>query len=401
MGVSLGYTLGSALLRHLIPEYLQSVITLLTVLLCFALSNQIQEESGLLAVTVMGIWMANMKGVAIDDILDFKENLSVLLLSALFIILAAKIQFDQFTQLGIGALWIFLIIQFVARPIKILVSTIGSTLSVREKVLLGWIAPRGIVAAAVSAIFAIKLIHAGYEQAELLVPLAFIVIIGTVSLQSATSRVLAVKLGVAEPDPKGFLLIGANNIARAIGSALVSQGFRVLLTDSNWENIKIARMENLPTYHGNAVSQHADRHLDLVGIGKMLALSDDRELNALAAMSYKNEFGRNNVYTLSYHKEGDPSKHSVAPTRGGVMLFGKEITFSKMDAIIGDGAEIKSSKLTESFTFDDYLADRTSAILIFAIDPKGRIQMFVENGEMKPTTGWIVASLVGKNKTIN
>lgn len=269
-GILGGWALGIVLRRHWLPDYLHNLATLAAVLGVFIASNRVMHESGLLAVTLMGMGLANMKGVDVRQILHFKENLSVLLISGLFILLAARLDINALLGLGPAALLVLLLIQFVARPLNVALSTWGSPLSWRERALLSWIAPRGIVAAAVSAIFAIRLSAEGHAQAALLVPLTFLVIIGTVVLQSATARPLARLLKVAEPSPSGYLIVGANPVGRAIGKALKSLGSRVLLTDSSWENIRAARMDNLPTYFGNPTSQHAEAHLDLVGIGHLL-----------------------------------------------------------------------------------------------------------------------------------
>ncbi len=262
-----GQALGVALRRHWLPDYLHNLASLSVVLGVFVLSNTVMSESGLLAVTVMGLRMANMQGVDVRHILHFKENLSVLLISGLFVLLAARLDLPALLGLGPIALLVLVLIQFVARPLNVLIATAGSTLNWRERALLSWIAPRGIVAAAVSAIFAIRLQEAGHAQAGVLVPLTFLVIIGTVILQSATARPLARLLKVAEPVPTGFLIIGANPVARAIGTGLQNAGVEVLLTDSSWENTRAARMDNLPTYFGNPASQHAEAHLDLIGLG--------------------------------------------------------------------------------------------------------------------------------------
>ena len=279
-GIAGGWVLGQIMRRQWLPEYLHNLATLAGVLGIFIAANQVMHESGLLAVTLMGMWMANMKGVDVRHILHFKENLSVLLISGLFILLAARLDLNALIALGPFVLILLLIIQFIARPLNVALSTFGSGLNWRERALLAWIAPRGIVAAAVSAIFAIRLDEAGHEGALLLVPLTFAVIIGTVVLQSATARPLARLLKVAEPAPSGFLIVGANGPARALGKALQQLGSRVLLTDSSWENIRASRMEGLPTYFGNPASQHAESHLDLVGLGHLLALSPSGELNA-------------------------------------------------------------------------------------------------------------------------
>ena len=178
-GIAGGWVLGSIMRRQWLPEYLHNLATLAAVLGIFIASNQVMHESGLLAVTLMGMWMANMKGVDVRHILHFKENLSVLLISGLFILLAARLDLKALIALGPLVLILLLVIQFIARPLNVLLSTAGSNLNWRERALLAWIAPRGIVAAAVSAIFAIRLDEAGHEGALLLVPLTFAVIIGT------------------------------------------------------------------------------------------------------------------------------------------------------------------------------------------------------------------------------
>ncbi len=396
LGAAGGYALGNALRRHWLPEYLHNVATLTVVFAVFAAANSAQSESGLLAVTVMGVWLANMKNVPVSNILDFKESLSVLLISGLFIILAARIDFADLRQLGWPALGVFLSIQFLARPLKVLASTAGSALNWRERALLAWIAPRGIVAAAVIALFAIRLRQQGYADAPLLVPLTFLVIIGTVVLQSATARLIAVWLKVAEPEPKGFLIVGASPLARAIAKALGDQGFRTLLTDSHWDHIRAARMAGLATYYGNAVSEHADRHLDMVGIGRLLALSPRAEVNALAANRYRAEFGANRIYVLpTTTEQGDENKTRVQAPAAGQVLFGADVSYKKLSSLISQGAEIHETLLTDTFDFDDYYKKfYKRATLLFAVGPRGSLHVFIKDDKFKPGEGWTIVALV-------
>ncbi len=391
-----GYILGVILRNHWLPEYLHNVAALTLVFGIFTLSNLGQEESGLLAVTIMGMLLANMKRVSVDNILDFKESLSVLLISGLFIILAARTEFAQFTELGIAGIIVFLVIQFVARPSKVLVSTWGSSLKWQERALLSWIAPRGIVAAAVAALFALKLQQQGYEQAALLVPLTFMVIIGTVVLQSATSRSIARWLGVAEPEAKGFLVIGANPFARAVGRALNDKDYRTLLVDSNWDNIRVALMEGLNTYYGNPVSEHADRHIDLVGIGQLLALSPRSELNALTTMRYHAEFGGGNLLALKPSDEEDSTdKRKISMPKGAKILFDEEVDYNSLSAMMTDGAEIRSTNITEKFDMSDYNKKYYGrSVPLFAFNPKGRIFPFAADVQPSPGPGWSVMALV-------
>lgn len=397
LGSLTGYLYGNILRRHWLPEFLQSVTTLGLVIFVFAISSSIQHGSGLLAVTVMGIWLANMRDVSLEEILDFKESLSILLISVLFIVLSARLDFQRFFHLGWQVVFIFLSIQFISRPLSVMISAIGSKLSWPERHLLSWIGPRGIVAAAISALFAIKLEAAGYPEAELLVPLTFSVIIGTVVLQSATSRFIAKRLGVAEPEPRGFLIIGANMVARAIGRALLQAGFRVLLVDSSWEKISKARMEGLETYYGEPVSQHADRNLDLVGIGKLLALSPRGPLNTLSCMHYRMELGPKAVFAIQAAADLEMSQERQAVSRRRWrLLFGPEVSFSSLAKTLAqDNWEVRSTTLSPAFDFAAYQQQYgQEAIPLFAVTPKGKIEVFTVEEQLSPQPGWTIIALV-------
>lgn len=396
-GTLAGYLYGYILRRHWLPEYLHNVATLGLVFFIFAVSNSIQHESGLLTVTVMGIWLANMPDVSLEEILDFKESLSVLLISVLFIVLAARLDLQRFLHLGWQVVFIFLSIQFISRPISVMISSLGSKLSWPERHMLAWIAPRGIVAAAISALFSIKLEALGHSKAELLVPLTFSVIIGTVVLQSATARFIAKKLGVAEPDPKGFLIIGANLVARTIGKALQDAGFRVLLVDTSWEKISKARLDGLPTYYGEPVSEHADRNLDLVGIGKLLALSPRGALNNLSCMHYRMELGANSVFAIQSAEDLEISQSRKAVSRRNWRnLFGAEITFSSLAKSFGqEGWTTRSTTLSQTFDFAAYQQQHTHGIIpLFAITPKGKMQVFTVDEKLSPQPGWTIIAAV-------
>lgn len=261
IGVGAGWLTTLLIRKDWLPVSLHKFGVLALVLVTFTLSDWLSHESGLLAVTVFGIWLANQEGLDLEEVLAFKEDLAVILISSLFILLAARLDLAQLWQLGPMVLALLCVVQFVARPLCILVSTRGSDLPWRARALLAWIAPRGIVAAAVSASFAISMHEAGIEDADKLVPLVFAVIIFTVVLQSLTATPLARLLDMRQSAPNVWLLIGANSVARAIGKALADQGIPVQLSDPAWEHCKLARMSGLPCYFGNPQSEHAERHL--------------------------------------------------------------------------------------------------------------------------------------------
>ena len=396
MGALSAAALGAALRRHVIPEYLRNVATLSLVFAVFTLSDLIEHESGLLAVTIMGMTLANMKDIDIDDILDFKESLSLLLISALFIVLGARSELGQLFIIGLPALGVLLVLMVVARPLGVLLSTLGSDLNWRERALIAWIGPRGIVCAAVAAAFALRLEEKGFTEARLIVPLAFLVIIGTVLIQSLTAKRLAGWLGVREPPPTGVLIVGAGNVARAIAKVLREKEFKVLLTDSSWENTRAARMEGLDTYYGNPISEHAERHLDLTGIGRMLAISGRGDLDALASLRFKTEFGAQGVYELRPSREMVISdKHRIGTRHRGNQLFGEDITYGTIANWLRDGAEIRSTQLSEEFGFEAYRHKYGERILpLFGIDTKSRLRIFTAEKPPQPEPGWTIMSLV-------
>ena len=394
-GIVAGYCLGVALRRHWLPEYLQSLATLSVLFLSFAISNHFAEESGLLAVTLMGIWLANMRGVNINHILHFKENLTVLFISGLFILLAARLEWSQITALSTHVIVLFLIIQFVARPLSIWICCWGSGLNWREKTLLSWIAPRGIVAAAVSALFALRLEQTTLSDANLLVPLVFMVIVGTVILQSATSRPLAKLLGVSEPAPTGFLIMGANPLARALGEAIQSLGFKVLLAGTSRSNVNAARLAGMDTFYGNPASDYADQRLSISGIGNLLAVSPDSEINRVVSARFEKDFGRQNIFSLASSIDKDRSdKHRIANTHRNYQLMGKQNSYFDLAKIIASDGVIKNTKLSEEYSFEQYQEDNPESIPLFYFSPKKELLVICDELAVEPKEGWVILSLV-------
>lgn len=396
IGVGCGYCFGLVLRNHWLPEFLHNVATLGLVFFSFVLADTLQAESGLVAVTVLGMWLANMPGVDLEDILEFKESLSVLLISLLFLMLAARLDIASLREIGWAAVLVFLAVQFLARPLNILFSTLGSQLSLPERYLLAWIAPRGIVAASIASLFAIKLEQIGFADARFLIPLTFTVIIGTVLLQSTTARPIAHRLGVALPEPRGFLIVGANLVARKIAKALAENGVKVLLADTGLENIKKARSEGLDTYFGNPLSGHIDRHMHLTGIGRMLALSPYESENIAALMHYRMELGRNSVYMLQSNRgeEQDDQEMGIPTERKGNVLFGSDINYDFLfDALIA-GGKIRTSTLSEKFTYETFVKQAGEQVVqLFVIDAKGRVTIRGGNDRVRPESGWAVIAL--------
>ncbi len=391
IGVGAGWLTTLLIRKDWLPVTLHKFGVLALVLVTFTLSDWLSHESGLLAVTVFGIWLANQDGLDLEEVLAFKEDLAVILISSLFILLAARLDLAQLWQLGPMVLALLCVVQFVARPLCILVSTRGSDLPWRARALLAWIAPRGIVAAAVSASFAISMHEAGIEDADKLVPLVFAVIIFTVVLQSLTATPLARLLDMRQSAPNVWLLIGANSVARAIGKALADQGIPVQLSDPAWEHCKLARMSGLPCYFGNPQSEHAERHLPLTSISTVLALSPSRHNNALGVLHFAHLYGEEKVHSLRSSEQHGKANRESATFRARQNLFGADINFARLSGLLSRGGQIKATRLSDTFDWDQYQEANPGAIPLFVLDARARPR--VVTGPVTPLPGELLIAL--------
>ncbi len=382
--------------RYWLPDFLHSAATLMVVVAAFTASNWIQTDSGLLSVTVMGIVLANQKTVSVRHIIEFKENLRVLLISSLFILLAARLEMSDLAQIKLGNLAVFLgILMLVARPLSVALSTLGSKLSIRERLFMSWLAPRGIVAAAVASVFALRLVEAGYPQADLLVPLTFVVIAGIVAIYGLSASPLARRLKVAEPNPQGVLIVGGHSWARLVAHTLQEEGYKVLVVDANWANISAARMAGMPTFYANILSQYALDEMELGGIGRLMALTSDDEFNSLAVLQLANTFGQSALYQLPSQSDEKDHKGKVSRHLRGRLLFGSGITYAYLTTRFAAGAVIKTTSLTEEFDYDAFQAYYgETAVPLFLIDSNDNPVIFTANNPPKPKPGQKLISLI-------
>lgn len=388
VGAAAAYALREFLRRHWIHDHLQSPVTLALVMLTFTGSNLVQHESGLVAVTLMGLILANQRDVAVQHILHFKENLTVLLISCLFIVLTARLSLSSIADFGWRGPAFVAVVILIARPLSVMVSTSGCGLPMSERLFLSWLAPRGIVAAAVASVFALEL-----GGAKEFVSAAFLVIIGTVLVYGLTAGWVARRLGLSVRDPQGILIVSAHPGARAIGHALVKAGIRVRLLDTNPNHIKSARMEGLPTYFGNILSE-AIHDTDLGGLGKLMALTSNEEVNLLAANRGVELFGRKESYRLSM-ASGTSDRHVPSlEMRSGRVLFSETATYSELDRRFAAGESIKATKLTEEFDFEDFMSQYPSALALFVIDPAGQLTVLTTDSKIVPAAGQTVMALV-------
>lgn len=397
VGLSLGLFAGwfTSLLirREWLPFELHKFGILALVLGTFSISNYLSHESGLLAVTVYGIWLANQDDLEIDAVLEFKEDLSMILISSLFILLAARLHVDDIKQLGPDVLIFIALVLFVARPLSIMVSTFRSDISLKARTLLSWIAPRGIVAAAVGSVFALSMVKAGIPTSEKLVPLIFTVIIVTVVLQSLTAVPLTKLLKLRQPDPATILIIGANHVAREIAKGLKDIGISVHLSDPAWENCKMARMDGFACYYGNPQSEHAERYLPLTDINKVLGLSPNRHYNALGIQHFSHLIGEERVFSLKSSDNHAKANKDSATFLSRQNLFAHDATFAKLSGMIAKGGKVSATRIADAFTWEDYLSVNKDAIPLFIWRQQNYIVPIEVNSELIPEEGDSVIAL--------
>jgi NhaP-type Na+/H+ or K+/H+ antiporter/mannitol/fructose-specific phosphotransferase system IIA component (Ntr-type) len=345
--------------RRLVPDYLQSALALAIVVGTFGLSNSLQEESGLLETTLLGIMMANQKWVRVRRISEFKEDLQVLLIGTLFILLSAKLDASALDyMLQPSALAFLAILILLVRPVAVLVSTAGSTLTWGEKLFLSWLAPRGIVAAAVASLFAFRLSSIYPEHASAIVPTVFLVIVGTVGIYGLTVPRLARRLGLAHPNPQGVLILGANLWVQRMAMAVRELGFEVMLIDANAENVADARQRQLPAVVADALSETIVDDLALGGIGRFLALTPNDEVNSLACLNFSEIFETSGILQLAHRSETDKltdSTSTLAQHLRGHVLFGENTGYAYLDNRFASGGEIRTFHLTAALPFGDLL----------------------------------------------
>jgi NhaP-type Na+/H+ or K+/H+ antiporter len=387
--------------KYWVPDFLQETVTLSMVIASYLVSDLIQPESGLFSVTLMGIIMANQKYVSVKHILEFKENLRVLIISVLFIILSARLQLDSFKLISGSIVYFMAVLLFLARPLSVFISTIRSGLSIREKLFLSWVAPRGIVAAAVASIFALRLSDAGIENSEVLIPITFTVIVVTVVVYGLSSAPVARLLKVSESNSQGVLIVGAHPWALEIAKMLKNRDFSVVMVDTNRRDIAKARLAGIKTVYGSILSEQVIENLHLGGIGKLIALTSNDEVNSLAVLHFSELIDREELYQISPFKSEKGKEKQFSPKHlRGRFIFGDEVSYSDLRTHFYSGAVIKSTKLTKDFTFEDFKEHyQKRAIPLFAINENKELSVFTTDKTLKPKANHTIIAMAFDDKT--
>ena len=310
-GFAFAHALAFVIKKNYIPHYLMNVVSLSVVLLVFVESDILAHESGLLAVVVMGMVLGNMNLPNLKELLYFKESLSVLLISILFILLAANIDIADVELIyNWRTVALFLVIVFIIRPLGVFLSTRGSSLKFNEKLFIAWVGPRGIVAAGIASLFGTKLLQKGEPGAEYITPLVFMVVLGTVLLNATTARFFAKLVGVFLKHSEGILIIGASKVSRLIANYLKNNNRHVVLIDNNEANIKHAQKLGIEAMLANIYSDSLTNNIELNDMGYLLALTGSTDINKYVLQKHGDEFGENGAFRLvSSDEMNDPENN--------------------------------------------------------------------------------------------
>ncbi len=377
VGIGVGIGLASALLIapllrwHVVPDRLQNSMILAMSLVAFVLSNEVAAESGLLTVTVIGLALANQRWVEVSHTREFKENLVVLVLPAVFVVLAARLDLEQVAAVGWPIAGLVAVLVLIGRPLATWASTSPSTLTVREQGFLAWLAPRGVVAALVASLFAEDLIEHGVRGAELLVPASFGVIGATAIIYGLSSPWVARRLGLADSDPQGILILGAGPVERKIGTALDAAGVDVVLAATSRAHEAEARLSGLRTHFGDLLADDPTNEIDLRGLGRVLAITQNHEFNSLAALHFREDFGRSDVYQL--HPTSDVNSLGTE-TMPGRPLFREGASYEYLAERFIGNERVFVTPITDAYSFEDLKKQRPEMLPLFLLR-SGQVQV--------------------------
>ena len=391
-GLISGWTLHTLLKRNLIPHFLINVLSLGFVIFAFAGADTLQAESGLLSVTVMGILLANIKTPNLDKILDFKESLTVILISVLFIILSTKISMEDLRLLEINSLYIFLVVVFVLRPIVVWISSWKSDLNWKEKAFVAWIGPKGIVAAAVASLFSLYLMSDKIslppslrEDVELLVPLTFMIILGTVTLNGLSAKFVARLLGLVQDVKNGVVIVGANEGSISIAKYLEKHHISNTLVDLSKENIRQARAASLNVLEKNILSDDDDLEFD--DVGHLLALTSSNDVNIFACRKLKSTFGESNVYRLITVNE----IKFDALSRPNNILFSDDSDYIKLIELVRKYPEVHDMEITSEDHLKSLIESDKESYLPILLRRNDTIQFITVDFEYQFVEGDVLA----------
>ncbi|WP_300585841.1 sodium:proton antiporter [Marivita sp.] len=385
IGIAAGWGIAKSFSTGWVPEYMKVPVLFVSVLAAFAASDSLLHESGLLAVTIMGVWIANAHLPSHGEMHRFKEHATILLVSGVFILLAANMTRETLFAMNWQTLATVVAVILFARPVTVLISLAFSNVPWAERLLVAFTGPRGVVLVAVAGLFGDRLVQAGIEDAAQISSLAFALVAGTVVLHGFTLKPVATMLGLTASSTPGVLLVGGNRWTVELGSLLKKLDLPVMIADPNRSHLREARDAGLSIYTGDILSEGAEHRLDLMAYETVIAATDNDAYNTLVATDLAPEFGRENVYQLA-RETSDSARYALPPKLGGRAIGAGE-TYWQVQRRMWDGWEFRSTTLSEEFTLQDWYDTHPEGIPIADIGPRGTLRILGPKDTPKDTRG--------------
>ncbi len=398
IGYAAALVIAWAFPRGAVPEYLKVPVLITVVIAVFVFSNLIEHEAGLVAVTVMGVALANMNVSSLRSIHPFKENIAVLLVAGIFIVLSASLSWEDInalnpmTKQGFNFMLFLLALLFLVRPATILLTLLGSSVPWNERLFLAWIAPRGIVLVAISGLFALRLEELGIAGGNLLIGLSFAVVVTTIVAHGFTIDIVARLLKVKGATRPGVLIVGSTPWTIALAQQMHDLKTPVLMVDSSWQRLGLARQKGLPFYHGEILNEATEHNLDLGPYQVLVAATENEAYNTLVCNEFAHEIGRDSVYQLGEAGDDD-DRHALPEALRGRALFEAGWGVTECSQRQSDGWVFRKTKLSDEFDFEDAQEKLPeSAHMLLLIRQDGRMRFFTHAARPEPRAGDVIIS---------
>ncbi|HET6627083.1 MAG TPA: cation:proton antiporter, partial [Nocardioidaceae bacterium] len=419
---ALGLVLEILMRRHAIPDFLHGVVFLAAAVGALFVSNLLQPESGLLTVTVLGVYLGNRPELHLEHVREFKEHLQVLFVGALFVVLAGRVTPGQLWEVAPQALVFLLLLVVVVRPVSIWLGLWGTKVTREERTLLACMAPRGIVAAAVTSIFALEFSHAAERlsdraaevggsqgqaltdqareltvlsvEAEKMVPLVFIVIVCTVAIYGFGVGRLAERLSLASTSPQGVLFAGTSRWVVDAARLLEEMGVPTLIVAREYRTLAKARMAGLTTETANILSEYAVKDMNLAGIGSLVACTPDDETNATATREFTHVLGRARVFQLRRDEQQDGTTNKKRDTAGHLTArsaFVPALSYGDLEDRVDSGMTVRRTRLSGEHTLADFTARYDGRQVVMFVHKDGQTQVATESTKLPEKDGVLIA----------
>ncbi len=370
-----------------IPEYLKAPFVLAIAVGAAAVTNMALAEAGLLTVTVLGIVLGNSRLASLDEMKRFKETITVVLVSSVFILLTASLDIGVLRDLGWNIVFFVLATLFIVRPLAIWIATINTGATPQERTLTAFIAPRGIVAVAIAGLFGTELSQQGVEDGQQIVAFTFAVVATTIVLHGFGLSLLARLLKLRSMRKPGVLFVGATPFSIAMAEKLADRDVPVLIADQNWNTLRNARDRSIEVYYGDVLSEHAHHNLHITNYRAVIAVTDNHAYNSLVCSAFAAEAGRDNTFQLG-RQQGKGERQDLLFTIGGRPLVGPDIGFSELNQRIFKGHRFSLVKLTETYGMDQLKEERDGeVILLLWIAKDGKITFASNDDDKLPEEG--------------